>query len=52
MSAEVGPTVEYGLFQEIGTSTMPPQPYMAPAFDRRVPGYELALAQVAEQELL
>lgn len=52
MSAEVGPTVEYGLFQEVGTSVMPPQPYLGPAFDRHAPTYGLALAAVLADEVL
>lgn len=27
----VGPTVEYGIYQELGTSNMPPQPFLFPA---------------------
>lgn len=45
---EAGPTVDYGLYQEVGTSVMSPQPYMGPAFDRYVDAYERALQQVAE----
>ena len=37
MEGEVGPTQDYGLFVEMGTSRMGPQPYMRPAFDRRAP---------------
>lgn len=47
MSAEVGPTVEYGIYQEYGTSTQPGQPYLGPAYDRRVPGLEAAVAKLA-----
>lgn len=51
MSAEVGPTVEYGGFVEWGTSRMGPQPYMSPAFDRRVPGLVRAIEAAAEDVL-
>lgn len=51
MSAEIGPTVEYGIYQEYGTSTQSGTPFMGPAFDRRAPGYTEALAQIAAQEL-
>lgn len=47
MTAEVGPTAEYGIYQEFGTSTQPGTPFMGPAYDRRVPGYLDALAQLA-----
>ena len=47
MSAEIGPTVEYGVFQELGTSVQAAQPYMAPAFDRQIPGFESALGKLA-----
>lgn len=46
MSAEIGPTAEYGIYQEFGTSTQPGTPFMGPAFDRRVPAYTEALAQL------
>lgn len=51
MSAEVGPTAEYGVYQELGTSVMAAQPYMVPAFDRQVPGFTAALAKLAEAGL-
>lgn len=47
MTAEIGPTAEYGIYQEFGTSVMGAQPFMGPAFDRRAPGYAAALAQLA-----
>lgn len=46
MGGEVGPTADYGLYVEAGTSRMAPQPYLGPAFDRRAPGLEKALAQL------
>lgn len=52
MTAEVGPTVEYGIYQEYGTSTQPGQPYLGPAFDRRMPTYMAALGQLAAHETL
>lgn len=51
MEAVVGPTVEYGIYQEFGTSTQPGQPYLGPAFDRRAPGFAAALARLASEEL-
>jgi HK97 gp10 family phage protein len=46
LSAEVGPTAEYGDYVENGTSTQAPQPYMGPAFDRHLPSVELAVARL------
>lgn len=46
MSAEIGPTVEYGHFVERGTSRQAPQPYMGPAAERRVPQLEAALRRI------
>lgn len=49
MSAEIGPTAEYGVHQEFGTSMQPGTPFMGPAFDRRVPAFNQGLAQLAVQ---
>lgn len=46
---EVGPTAAYGAYVEYGTSTQAPQAYMGPAFDRRAPMLEEALAQIADR---
>jgi HK97 gp10 family phage protein len=43
LSAEIGPTAEYGLYVEVGTSTMPPQAFLGPASDRHIPLLEQAL---------
>lgn len=43
LSAEIGPTVEYGGYVEEGTSRMAPQPYMGPAADQHFPELEKAL---------
>ena len=47
ITAEVGPTASYGAYVEFGTSRNPPQPYLRPALDRRVPMLEQALTQIA-----
>lgn len=52
MSAEIGPTVDYGIYQEHGTSTQPGTPYMGPAYDRNIGGFTAALAQAAAAEVL
>ena len=49
MTAEVGPTASYGIYLEYGTSRMAAQPYMGPAFDRRVGNYTAALADIASR---
>ena len=51
ITAEIGPTVDYGVYQELGTSVMAAQPYMAPAFDRRIPGFEAAVAKAGSDIL-
>ena len=51
MSAEIGPSADYGIYQEYGTSVMAAQPYMGPAFDRRAPGYATALAALAAEAI-
>lgn len=52
MAVEVGPTIEYGFYQEFGTSDMAPQPFLGPAFDANAPKYTAALATIAESEAL
>ena len=49
--AEIGPTANYGMHVEMGTSRMSPQPYMAPAFNRRVAGFEQAMAKLAGEAI-
>lgn len=43
---EVGPTTSYAGFLEHGTSRMRAQPYLRPATDAVLPGYEAALGQL------
>lgn len=47
LTAEIGPTANYGVYVEEGTSRMSPEPYMRPAFDRRKEGLVQALEQIA-----
>lgn len=51
MAAEIGPTAHYGRYVEEGTSRMGPQPYLRPAFDRRLPGFERAIAEAGEDAI-
>ncbi|ACZ29571.1 phage protein, HK97 gp10 family [Xylanimonas cellulosilytica DSM 15894] len=49
VSAEIGPTANYGLFLEVGTSRMAPRPYMGPALDRNTPAFDAAMAQIVDR---
>ena len=51
MTAEVGPTVEYGVYLEYGTSVMGAQPFMGPAFDRQIGSYTAAVGALLDQVL-
>lgn len=51
LSAEIGPTVNYGAFVELGTSRMGPRAYLGPAFDRHAGEYVDALTQAAARAL-
>lgn len=46
VTAEIGPTASYASFVETGTSRQRPQPYLRPATDAVLPGYEAALGQI------
>ena len=48
MTVAVGPTAAYGAYVEQGTSRMAAQPYLAPATQRHVPGWQAALEHVAK----
>ena len=47
MAAEVGTEVNYGVFVELGTERMAPQPYLGPAFDEVEPSFVQALQQIS-----
>lgn len=47
LGVTAGPTADYGDYVENGTSRMAAQPFTGPAFDRRAPLFEQALAQAA-----
>lgn len=46
IEGQVGPTAEYGVYVELGTSRMRAQPFMGPAADRRIPGFVQAMEQI------
>lgn len=46
VSAEIGPTVDYAVHLEHGTSRMAPRRFLGPAFDRRTPYLEQALRSI------
>lgn len=46
MAAEIGPTVEYGIYQELGTSTQAGTPFLAPAFDRNIGNLAAAISRI------
>lgn len=52
IAAEVGPTAEYGVYQEYGTSTQPGTPFLGPAYDQRIGPFTDALALLAAEETL
>lgn len=49
IGAVVGPEVRYGVFVELGTARMAPQPYLGPAFDEVEPTFVSALDAIAGQ---
>lgn len=51
ITAEIGPTAEYGAFVEYGTSRMGPQPYMTPAAERHIPVLEQVLDHIGGELL-
>ena len=44
--AEIGPTAEYAVFVEEGTSVHAPQAFMGPALDRNTPGFVSGMEQI------
>lgn len=52
IEAEVGPTADYGVWVELGTSKMAAQPYLGPALDRHQAPFAQAVAAVAAQAAL
>ena len=46
VTAEIGPTAEYGVYVELGTEHMAPHAYLGPSFDRHAHELEQALGQI------
>ena len=51
LEAEVSPSVNYGIYVEMGTSRMAPQPYLLPALDAKTGPFITAMERVAEVAL-
>lgn len=51
ISIEVGPTADYGIYVELGTSRARAQPYLFPAADRHEDAFYKAMAAAAEPDL-
>ena len=51
MTVAVGPTAAYGAYVETGTSRAAAQPFLWPATERHLPGWQAALAHIAKGAL-
>lgn len=51
LAATVSPSVNYGVYVEMGTSRMGPQPYLFPALEAKTEPFVAALGKVAEVAL-
>lgn len=51
IGVEIGPTAMYGEFQEMGTSTLPPRPFMGPAADMNESAFAEAMRQLGLEGL-
>lgn len=49
LTAEVGPTADDARAVELGTSRGPARPFLAPAFDHRLPEYVEALSRLGTE---
>lgn len=48
MTAEIGPAAAYGIYVEMGTRRMRPQPYMLPALQSQQGAFEQAVSQIVD----
>lgn len=51
LQVDIGPTADYGLYVEVGTSHMAPQAYMGPSLDRYSGPFEQAMTQLGLEAL-
>lgn len=51
LQVDIGPTANYGIYVELGTSRMAPQAFMGPSLDRFSPVFEQAMQQLGERAL-
>lgn len=51
LSAEIGPTAEYGIYVELGTARAAAQPFLGPATDKYEPVFQEAMAKLGEDAL-
>lgn len=50
MTAEVGPTMDYGIYQELGTRFMGAHPYLRPALETAGAEFKANVEKVVRQE--
>lgn len=48
LTAEIGPTVHYAIYNEYGTRRMTPRPFMGPALERHSEPFVQAVAKITE----
>lgn len=48
MTVSIGPTASYGAYVETGTSRAAAQPFLWPATERHLPGWQAALQHIAK----
>lgn len=51
LQVDIGPTADYGLYVEVGTSRMAPRAYMGPSLDRYSGPFEQAMQQLGLEAL-
>lgn len=49
LEAEVSVGVEYGIYQELGTTRMPPQPFLGPSFEEARKPFEAGVRKLVKK---